>query len=194
LQNDLPVPHGLQPVWQSLLDRRTPAHWCVHVLLFRERFVCGPNGEKLIDSGLSVPSLSKWNNDLQRRAAQLREWAENGVRRHVWIGGVSRPAALFDALRQAAARTRPDGCLDNARLVFEVRHHSTLRRRAGRARCVSVSACSFTLTPSLFSRCVPADCRRWSARTATRTSWDDQRHGGARLGGLTASRGSRSVT
>jgi hypothetical protein len=107
-------------VLQRLLAGYVPHHWCVHVLLYRERSVSGPDGVKAQDDVHAPTPLRWWLTNTQRRAMQVKEWLALGLRRRVWIGGVTRPAALLDALRQAAVRVHPDGSLDKARLVFEV--------------------------------------------------------------------------
>ena len=119
------------------MNDTAPSHWCIHVLLFRERSVSGPDGGKAAEDGIAVPSLRKWLTNIQRRSSQLRDWLANGLKRRVWLGGVSRPTALFDALRQSAIRVRTDGSLDRARLVFEV-----CARARVRVRVVCVCACA----------------------------------------------------
>ena len=123
------------------MNDTAPSHWCIHVLLFRERSVSGPDGGKAAEDGIAVPSLRKWLTNIQRRSSQLRDWLANGLKRRVWLGGVSRPTAVFDALRQSAIRVRTDGSLDRARLVFEVCARARVRVYAC-ACCVCMCVCT----------------------------------------------------
>lgn len=130
LQDGVPLPSQLVPLRKRLAEGVTPAHWCVYVKLFRERSASGPDGvatdemdaEKrtVPEPGLSVPPVSRWLDFMQRAVQQLRTWAYSGTPRVVWLGGLAKPAAFLEALRQVAVKQSRSASLDGVRIVAEV--------------------------------------------------------------------------